>query len=434
MEQVAVSRRIAYLVLRQIDEQSYADSRELVRSTAKSFKAEEADTRLALTIVMGCLRYRLALNGIIKNCLERPNKALLPFVETILQMVAYQHYYLDRLPPYAICNDAVELVTFEGFGTDNRLKGFVNAVAKKIVSGKQMPLLHDLTEELSFPTWMIGLFKSRFGETLMTDILRECNCEPPVTLRVNRLKISRNDMQQLLIQNSISCRVGNHTPDSLILDNSGDLAKIVALSEFRDGYVYFQDEASQMVSVIANPHAGERVLDMCAAPGGKTTHLAEVADGKADIVASDFNESRLSVLRENVERMGASCVRVVPWDVLMAEKKPVFDLVLVDAPCSGLGTLRRNPEIKWRIEYKDLLRLRETQYALLCGAAKYVRDNGRLVYSTCSITAQENIEVIKTFLEKHSEWTIAKNGEFCSWPEAIDMDGFSIFVLTRKAY
>ena len=424
---VSVARRIAYKVLRHLDEKPECDSRDLIRVLIQKNKVDEADERLAVTLVLGCLRYRMRLDGVIRKFLVKPQQKLLPFIQTILRMVAYQQFYLDRLPPHAICNEAVGLVALEGYGADNRLRGFVNAVSRKIVEMDRPLEPENIFEAYSLPSWLGGVFKVRFGKQNLLHLFEGINQEPSVVLRVNTRLCSLKQAADILNENEIEFERGKLVNDAFVLLHSSKLLRLLKLPAFEQGYFYIQDEASQYVSIKAAPRSGEKVLDLCAAPGGKTGHLAELSFGMSEIVATDINARRLALLKENLERLGTTDVRVLPWqEVMQSSHFAQYDLVLVDAPCSGIGTIRRNPEIKWRLQYEDIVRLSEMQYDLLCTASQFVRKGGRIVYSTCSVTTQENKDVIDRFLNSHINWTFNESKSFCSWPQLTCVDGFTI--------
>ncbi len=429
---MSFARIVAYRVLRQIDAQEFSDSRELLHQFAKQHELNNADLRLASAIVFGCLRYRLGLDAAIAKHLDRPSAHVSPAVQTILRMVAFQHFYLDKVPAHAICNDAVALVGLDMTRNAGRQRGFVNAIARKIIAVESPLSFTGLSESYSFPTWLIGLFKMRFEADKIEEILKECNTEPPVVLRVNTLQMSRAEAKTILSENDVTVAEGRHAPQALVLERSSDLPKILHMDAFKQGAFYIQDEASQLVSVFADPKEGETVLDLCAAPGGKTTHLAELAGGQCSIIATDINENRMDMFRENIARMQTPCVTIVPYNELAQYKVTGFDLVLVDAPCSGLGTIRRNPEIKWRLTYDGLAQVCEVQYDILCSAAAYVKPQGRMVYSTCSVSMQENEKVVRRFLDAHEGWYLDENKTYCSWEHDLTMDGFCIHILRRK--
>lgn len=422
------------------------------------------DQRLARMIVYGVLRTALTLDHLYGRHLTRRAESLSLPARTLLRMATYQHFYLEKIPGYAIVHDAVELGR-RVFRLPQREVGFLNAVLRKVTAENAPPeqLLpsgnraSSLAVRYSFPPEIVRLLIAKYGGSRAVALMEQCNREPVLTLRTNTLKGRRHDLIDRLRSEGFAAREGLLAPEAVIVDGplenpggapGGTSASLFATEAFRAGLFYVQDEASQMVAHVARPWARGRVLDLCAAPGGKTTHLAELTGGRLSITATDSSPRRLELVKENLERLETLGVIVRELEEVLAETGPQaegYDLILVDAPCSGLGTVRRNPEVRYRITPEGLARHQERQLEVLCQALPLLRPGGALVYSTCSISNEENQQVMQQLLKEKQELTRAaaaagetagaiwqeKHGAFQTWPQWLELDGFEAAVLVR---
>ena len=372
------------------------------------------DRALATEIATGTERWRASLDHFILACSGRALDRIDPEILTILRLSLYQLRYLSRVPAAAVVDDGVSLATQAG----KRSAGaFVNAVlrtwSRRRLALELPPRPTDLTDRgavlaylsitLSHPRWLAERWLDRVGFDRTERWLQFNNAVPPVTLRANRLRISPEDLSVRLHELGVSVERGQYAPDALIVSRRAERDGGAApgwLPFVRNdrhdlqGLAVVQDEASQLVTLLAGPRPGPRVLDTCAAPGSKTTALAAALPPGGSIVACDVRSRRLHTLRQALYQAGAARVRLVQADL----QQPVpfsttFDCVFVDAPCSGLGTLRRDPDIKWRREPFDLEELARTQRRLVDHAAAAVAPGGRLVYATCSTEPDENDDI-----------------------------------------
>lgn len=327
----------------------------------------------------------------------------------ILRLGAYQLLHLDRVPASAAVNDAVAMTRR---ARKTSAAGLVNAVLRAIsrnVHRLPLPLrppggdpLPYLEVSLSHPAWLANRWLERYGFGGAEAWEQFNNIPPPLTLRVNRLKIDRESLVRALAGHGVSVEPARFAPDGLIVTGGNPLRTPLAGT----GQFVLQDEASQLVALLGAPEAGMRVLDTCASPGGKTTAMAAMAGDRAEIVAADVRGARVQLLRETVSASGAQHVRVVQADLEAGLPfGPAFDVVFVDAPCSGLGTVRRDPDIRWRRAEGDLAPLASAQLTMLRHAAEAVRSSGRLVYATCSSEPEENDRVVASFLAGNSDFT-----------------------------
>jgi 16S rRNA (cytosine967-C5)-methyltransferase len=367
-------------------------------------------------------------------------------------MAAFQKHFLERVPDHAIANDTVEIAK-RTFRMHQRDVAFLNAVVRRVVSAESVRVpageqLQDLATQFSHPEWLAVYLEKKFGAAHTRSILAANNTEPELTLRVNTMRSSVTEITNLVQELGGVAHAGVLCPEAIRVTDVPTQA-LVQHGAFVDGQFYLQDEGSQAVAYVLAPRTGERILDLCAAPGGKATHLAELGNGEVQVVATDISPTRLKSLRENLARLRTPGVEVVGYEDLLNESSnaQLFDAVLVDAPCSGLGTLRRNPEIRYRVTMEQVSALGEEQFQVLARAARLVKPGGRLVYSTCTVTDEENKRVIERFLSENSEFAISpklaqrpaaidalhcEDGFFRTWPNHLTVDGFEAVVLRRK--
>lgn len=451
---VSPARIAAVRVLMQLEKSPGEDAPGLLACHAAGANLGAADARLATALVMACLRNRLWMDFQVRRFLSKSPGRMSPGARVLLRLAATQHFLFDRLPPHAIANDGVEIAR-SVLRLAPREVGFVNAVTRRVL-GMAEPAMPDAgTEEgtaarYSVPAWIVRLLEKRYGAEDSLRVLEAVNREPRATLRVNLLRTTRGEFARTLRARGVTAAECALAPAGIGLADSTALAGLLGGTEFADGLFYVQDEASQLVPLVAAPQAGESVLDLCAAPGGKTTQVAEMTGGLARICATDVSDARLDLLRENVQRMRTPGVEVVPYaDVCRwaAERSRGFDLVLVDAPCSGLGTMRRHPEMRYGLSPDDIGRLANQQAGILDMAARLLAEGGRIVYSTCTVTAEENAQVIARFLETHPGLQVAPphaapdhlcslrcdDGFYRTWPHHPGMDGFESVAVCRRA-
>ena len=375
-------------------------------ASARATLHDDRDRALAAEIASGVQRWRAALDHLIVEFSKRAIDRLDPEILEILRLSSYQLLHLTRVPAAAVVDDAVDLTKRAG---KRSASGFVNAVLRSISRRRaSLPLpprpsdpadrdaaLKYLSVTLSHPRWLAERWLERLGLDAAEAWMRFNNTAGSVTLRANRLQTTREALLERLVTDEIQVHPTAFAPDGLIVDEGHPLRG----AGQEQGWFVVQDEASQLVTLLAGDRALPRVLDTCASPGGKTTALAALMEGRGLLVACDVRERRVDLLRRTVAASGATNVRIVQADLL----KPLpfaasFDCVLVDAPCSGLGTLRRDPDIRWRRREHDLPALAAAELTMLQHAAEQVAPGGRLVYATCSSEPEENEGVADAFL------------------------------------
>jgi len=426
---IAPARVAAYQVLTAVS----AGRADLPSAIARSRLrlTDERDRALVSDIATGVQRWRAALDHLIAHFAKRRIDRLDPEIVDILRLSVYQLIHLTRVPAAAVVDDAVNLTRKAGKKSGS---GFVNAVLRAISRARgRLPLpprpdsgadreaaLAYLTVTLSHPRWLVERWLDRYGFDAVERWLQFDNQPAPLTLRANRLRITRDELATRLAGLGIDAAAGRFAPDALVL-RAGQTTRGVDHSLY-----VVQDEASQLLPLLAGVNPGRRVLDACASPGGKTTALAAEMDARDVLIACDVRDARVDLLRRTVNASGASNVRLVQADLLapLPFRAP-FDTVLVDAPCSGLGTLRRDPDIRWRRGEDDLPALAAAQLVMLQRAAEVVAAGGRLVYATCSSEPEENEGVAAAFLATTPDFAAVdlRRGTPALPPSVIDGNG-----------
>ena len=388
--------------------------------------ADDRDRALAGEIATGAIRWQAAADHIIRAFSGRPPEKLDAEILAILRISVFQLLHLDRVPASAVVDDAVDLARKAG---KRSAAGFVNALLRRVSRERaslplpDAPPLDFLSISLSHPRWLAERWLARLGAANAEHWARFNNTPAALTLRVNPLVTTREALTRDLAAAGVETEPSRLASHGLIVTAGNPLLTPLAGT----GVFVVQDEASQLVGEFAAAAPGERVLDACASPGGKTTQMAATMRDEGTIVAADVRGRRLELLGRTVAASGARCIRVVQADARGAPPyQPCFDAVLIDAPCSGLGTIRRDPDIRWRRTEADLGVLAEAQRAMLTSLATVVRPGGRVIYSTCSSEPEENELVVDAFLATHPDFTRATPPGFRDRPELaalLDADG-----------
>ncbi len=372
------------------------------------------DRALIQTLVRGVLRWRGRLDFIIAALSKSPLSRLDPCILNILRLGLFQLHHLDRIPDSAAVDTAVELAKKQ---VSARSGGFVNALLRN--SRRRPPCfpdpgrdpVHGLAVSCSFPAWLIRRWLDRWGLAETQALCEAINHIPGITVRANPLQSSCQAVSACLSPETADLQAGRYAPDALCFSRANP--PIPALPGFASGHFAIQDEAAQLVSHLLAPQPGERVLDACAGRGGKTGHLAALMQNQGAIHAWDQDEGRLRALNAEMDRLGVSIVRTARRDLnqpLEPEPNACFDRVLVDAPCSGLGVLRRHPDGKWRVQKRDLPDYGKRQRRFLNRLAPLVKPGGILVYAVCSREPEENQAVVKAFLKQNRDFKIQRPG------------------------
>ncbi|TAJ35079.1 MAG: 16S rRNA (cytosine(967)-C(5))-methyltransferase RsmB [Nitrospirae bacterium] len=411
------ARSVALEALLEI-EHSAAFADEVLDRRLSRAGLDARDRALTFELVYGVLRHKATLDWRLVHVADRPIERLPRVVATALRLAAYQLLFLERIPPSAAVNESVALA--KSIRPTARIpakdwSGFVNAVLRSLIREPAPPWpdpdldpVAALAIRHSCPSWLAARWLTRLGADRAEALCRATLAIPPLTIRTNRLRITREALAASLSRTGHIVTPTQVSPVGLVLEKCGPVAD---LPQFQDGLLYVEDEAGQLVAPLLDPQPGERILDACAAPGGKTTHLAALMQNRGEIVAMDRQPIRLRRLEENCRRMGITNVRTVAsdatGDAIRIEKdlfsRP-FDRILLDAPCSGLGVLRRHPEGKWHKDERSLTAHQTLQRTLLERVSGLLRPGGVFVYSTCSTEPDENEDVIEHFCKQHAEF------------------------------
>jgi 16S rRNA (cytosine967-C5)-methyltransferase len=441
---ISPARRTAFDLLRRVDaERAYAS---VLLASIPDGQLSKEDRALAHEIVLGVLRWQKQLDYFIERYSQRPPARLDQPVLISLRIGLYQIRNLTRIPHSAAVNESVELVKQARIRS---AAAFVNAVLRKAAARASDSAGDEITEPgekravvLSHPEWLLDRWSDQLGEA-EADLLALANNGPaPPAFRVNTLRATEERALESLARQGVSVAPSSLIPGAFTAAGGVELGATTAA---RDGLIYIQDPASQLVSLLVDPKPGETVIDLCAAPGSKTSHLAALAGDRARIIACDLRRSRISVLVATCSRLGVHSVEPLVIDAagdLPLSPAVRVDRILIDAPCTGTGTLRQNPEIKWRLGPGDSRRLAEVQLSLLTNGSKVLKEGGRLVYSTCSIEPEENEEVIRRFLDGHSSFRIVRpdlaselmttDNFVRTYPHRHAMDGFFAAVMEKR--
>lgn len=400
------SRSLAYEVLYEVIENgAYANL--ALDKALFSCTLSPVDKKFATELVYGTLKYQRHLDHVLSFYVKRDLKITDRSAKLILEMSAYQMLFMDRVPAHAIINEAVDLIK----ALDKvHLASFINGTLRSLDREEAFILWPDkknktkyLALYYSFPEWIVDVFmmcgKAKGAEAMC----KYFNAPSALWIRTNTLKTSREALRERLLEEGIETIVSKKTPEGLLLKNAGSLRD---LASFSNGEFIVQDESSMLVAHALSPKKGERILDVCAAPGGKTTHIATLMEDVGTVVACDLHEHRLELILQNAKKLGLTMIETKAQDAtkLPKEWNNTFDRVLVDAPCSGLGVLNRRADARLRKHRYQVTELVKIQEDILDKAASALKVGGTLVYSTCTITKEENEQQVAHFLQKHPEF------------------------------
>lgn len=444
------SRQIAFLTLTEIYQNRAYTDLALEKNLHKNAHLSSSDKGLVAELVYGIVRRKRTLDSLINQLATKKATQQPLNLRIILQIGLYQLRYLDKIPPSAAVNTSVELAKDNGL---KKLAGVVNGILRSYLrqSETQDPLklpselVANLGVKYSFPDWIVKIFLSQLPQSEVESLLAWYNQPATIDIRVNRLKITREELQEIWQKQGINSVNLPLIPDSLRLTQS--VGKISQLSGFNEGYFTIQDISAQLVSYILNPQPDEIIIDACAAPGGKTTHIAELMQNRGTIYAIDRLPSRLAKIRENADRLGLTNIEIIAGDSSsLTDFQGKADRVLVDVPCSGLGTLHKRPDIRWQQQLEKIEELSQLQLQILTNTSKWVKEGGILVYATCTLNPTENEAIINQFLVNNSQWQIVtiphnlsenfsltSKGMMKIYPHRVSMDGFFIVKLMKTA-
>jgi 16S rRNA (cytosine967-C5)-methyltransferase len=445
---MALDTREAVLeILLQTEGRHATLDRTLDKISPRMTHLSQPDKNLCHAIVFGVLRHRNFLDFIIESFSRIPlNRMDLP-VLMVLRMALFQLRFLDRVPDFAAIDTSVTLIKTRN---GRKTAGFVNGVLRNAVRRFHTLALPEPDTSLpdhitivhSIPEWLTNRWLARYGPDEILELCRTINQVPPLTLRVNTLKIHRPALRDTFAAAGRPVQLTALSPEGLCLTEPG--IRIEALPGYDQGLFAVQDEAAQLVSLMLDPRPGETVLDACAGLGGKTLHTAQLMQDQGQIMAMDTDPDKLSLLQAEALRLGVTSVQCRVLDLMKADASDFpgyFDRVLVDAPCTGLGVLRRNPDTKWKRSVQDIQRMAAQQKKLLNAAANRVKPGGTLVYAVCSGEPEENEQVVTAFLKKRKDYELSPIQEcfglpmdryLKTFPNGMNMDGFFAARLKRQ--
>ncbi|WP_018247323.1 16S rRNA (cytosine(967)-C(5))-methyltransferase RsmB [Orenia marismortui] len=443
------TREVALEAIYQINEKG-GFSNLVVNSLLNKSNLDKRDRSLATYLIYGVTRRRNTLDWIINKFANRKVKKMTPWVRNALRLGVYQIQFLDKIPAPVACNETVEAA--KGRCNRGAIK-FINGVLRNIIRNLDQiqypsidkdPVQH-IRYKYSQPQWLVERWVKRYGVDKAVEICNHLNQVPPTVIRTNTLKTSRADLLEELIGEDAQVEAIERVEEAINLIKYPSVDRLKA---FDEGKFQVQGLSSMLVAHIVNPKTDDVVVDLCSAPGGKTTHLAQLMDNKGQIYAVDVHDHKLDLIEENCERLAITNVEKICADGREVSFDRRIDKVLVDAPCSGLGIMAKKPEIRWQKKPQDLLQLQELQLELLDNAAEFLKSGGELVYSTCTITPEENKEVINKFLEKNSDFSLVdlekeaeefsledylEDGNLQLIPDDYFIEGFFVAKLIKKA-
>lgn len=402
------------ILIRVEQNQSYSNL-ELNR-TLKNADFDRKDKGFITELVYGTLTRQLTLDWMISRYVQKDLNKLDPWVHQLLRLSFYQIHYLDKVPARAAVHEAVEIAKKRG---NRGISGFVNGVLRnflrnpeKINIPESWPLARRMSIELSHPEWLISRWLRHYGEEATWKMAEANNRPPSLSVRVNRLKMNPDQLYDQWVERFGESQVKRSrlVPECILLSRSG---QVLESDAFQQGIFSVQDESSALVGHFVNPHEGAEVLDACAAPGGKTTHMAELMNNRGNIIAADIHEHKKVLISEQAERLGISIIEPITADALQLTEVmggKTFDYVLLDAPCTGFGVIRRKPDLKWRKHESDIDAIADIQRRMIRETAQLVKPGGILVYSTCTVEPEENEWLVKQFVDENEDFVFDPEG------------------------
>ena len=437
------SRELAFKTLYDI-ERNKNYSNISINKNFKNVNISDQEKGLATELIYGIIENKYYLNYIIDKLSKIKSKKMSTYVKISLWLGIYQILFLDSIKDHAAVNESVNLIK----KYDKKSSGFVNAILRNVLRQKDSimeikdkEIKDELSIKYSYNPWIVEKWIKDFGQEFTEDLL-DANAEKPnLYIRTNTLKISRDELIGKLAKEGIKCTKVNGIDEAIMVQN---LKNIEGNELFKLGYFTIQDISSMLVGKIANPEKDSKVLDICSAPGGKTTHVATIMENTGQVIARDVFDHKLKLIKSTVNRLGLTNVSIENRDALKLDDNSIdkFDYVLADVPCSGLGIIKRKPEIKFK-EKSELSGLPDIQIKILNNASKYVKENGTLIYSTCTIHDEENINVVEQFLKENKNFELVpieninidlenqEKGYIKIYPNIHGMDGFFIAKLKR---
>lgn len=449
---VRTAREAALEVLLQVDKE-HAYSNLMLNKVLRYAELSRQEAGLATEIVYGTIQRLNTIDYFLARFVKKGLDKLEPWVRCILRLSFYQLYYLDRIPDHAAVNEAVKIAKKRGH---QGISGMVNGVLRNVIRQKDTLLLpkglspvQRIALEQSHPEWLVRRWIAQYGEEKTADMCMANNKAPKISIRNNILKHDREELIKKLLAEGVQAEASVLAPQGIIITGGGNMA---LTKEYANGDYSIQDESSMLVAELVNPQEGMTVLDCCAAPGGKTTHLAEKMNNKGVVKAFDLYEHKEQLIKEQANRLQLTSVETAVADARTLGERfnlETFDRILLDAPCSGLGVIRRKPDLKWMKKEQDIDEIRKIQQELLDAVSGLLKPGGILVYSTCTVEIAENEEQVSRFLNEHPDFIpvldpmpgwppelnvqLTNRGMVQIFPQDYQSDGFFMARLRKKA-
>lgn len=441
------AREGALLVLYRINEKG-AFSNIALNKELRSKPYSQLDKNLITELVYGVLENQIHIDYVIKQFSTFEINKMNPYTLNLLRLGIYQLLFLNKIPGFAAVNETVNLTK----KYCKKTTGFINGVLRNIQRNKENIKLPNPEEDIikylsikySHPQWLVEMFLDDFGKDFTEGLLKANNSMPELYVRINTLKISINECIKLLVNEGYTVKQSLFIEEAIAIKGLNDIEQS---GPYKKGYIQVQDFGSMLVTRILDPKEEDFIIDICSAPGGKAAHMAQLMNNKGTIIARDIHDHKLRLIEKNAERLGITIIRTENFNGSDLDEKLLnrADKVLVDAPCSGLGVIRRKPEIKYKKQSYDIRTIMFLQYDILKNASRYVKLCGELVYSTCTINPEENEEIIRRFLDCNPNYILIDiNDEYKNlipgnhtgnmiqlYPNIHNTDGFFISKLKR---
>ncbi|MGN0507345.1 MAG: 16S rRNA (cytosine(967)-C(5))-methyltransferase RsmB [Lachnospiraceae bacterium] len=448
-------RELAFQILYRVAEEGEYSHLVLTRVLREAGGLEKRDRAFITRLCEGTLERLITVDYMLNHFSKTKTEKMKPVIRTILRMSAYQMFYMDSVPDSAVCNEAVKLAKKKGF---SGLSGFVNGVLRNMARSrtkiesesffpdKNTEPVRYFSIRYSLPEWLCEYFVTAYGTELAEKIAAGCLRNPETTIRVNETKISAETLRKRLCAQNITVKEGAYVPGAMSLSEYDSLE---SLPEFREGMFQVQDESSMLVAYTAGLKKGDTVVDVCAAPGGKALHAAQLLEnlGGGTVRARDLSAGKTALIEENKARHGTKNLTVEVWDALRPDESlyETADVVIADLPCSGIGIMAKKPEIRYRMTKEAQTELADLQRRILAVVQRYVKPGGILMYSTCTINKEENeknaaylarefgfrIESLAERLPEPLKNEVSEDGTLQLLPGVHDCDGFFIARLTK---
>lgn len=434
MEQINIRQLVLESIIEILEKGQY--SHQVENAVLEKYAyLEKRDRAFYTRMIEGTLGSLITLDYYINQISKTPVKKQKPLIRNLLRISTYQILYMDSVPDSAAINEAVKLAKKRGF---SQLSGFVNGVLRNLSRKKDeivLPKAEDgfvtyASVRYSYPEWIVEQFVSDYGTTKCEEILAGLNEAQKMSVRVNTEQISVKELVEKLKEESINAEPIKGTDSGLFLSGVDRLSD---LESFQSGDFYVQDASSMLVAEWANPSEGSYCIDVCAAPGGKSTHLAQMLHGTGHVDARDLTDYKVSLIQENISRLGLQNLSAKQWDATVLDENVCNrgDVVICDVPCSGLGVMGKKKDIRYHASKESIEELNEIQKKILGTVQNYVKLNGKLIYSTCTVCKKENEETVEWFQKQYPDFVLKEARQV--FPHEVGNDGFFLAEFVRES-